>query len=352
MDTRIIDDLSSTFEVRIFAIVQDASLTRSPVPLEIKARPAAAASTILRMVFLREPYQEAKFRFSRSWKQRRADLTSEIRINPPDLIVTSQWPGLLMAEQAGLYPNLHIAHNVDTVLAENFDPAIFHAIRNVARMREREKGLLRRPVAIAAISRSDARRISDWGIPARPISIPLTVRPATRPSTFALGFIGKTSWPPNRTAIDGLVGDLLPILKSRLGSDAPRIILAGRGSEQWANSPGVEAWGEVAELDRFYRSIDLVVIPRTGTTTGISVKLMEAVEHGICVIAPSNLIEDAGSPPGCIPADTIPEMATAVVDFSRSQNRLSHCEPTEHGSVIGRISARDLLEELALGDNL
>jgi glycosyltransferase involved in cell wall biosynthesis len=96
------------------------------------------------------------------------------------------------------------------------------------------------------------------------------------------------------------------------------LLVAGRGSESF-DSPanGIVGLGKLEELATFYASIDAVVIPRSGETTGVSVKLLEALAHGVPAIVPSLLAHDAGVADGVIVADEPSEVATAALELLR-----------------------------------
>ncbi|MCR2801915.1 glycosyltransferase family 4 protein [Microbacterium sp. zg-Y818] len=280
------------------------------VPLELRGRRGLQTSTLLRMVLRGEPYIVAKFRGSHAWRSRGEALR---RAAAGKVLVTSQWPALLLATDAGLKPRLHLAHNVDFQLSVNHDPMLFRVMRNPQRTRGFELKLLRAAASVVALSATDADWIAAEGIGA--VSRSLAPQPVAGVQEVrgAIGFLGKVSWPPNRIALEVLLREVMPDIASNL-ADPPELVLAGRGSEAF-RSARVSGLGAIDNLDRFYERVDLVVIPRLGQATGISVKMLEAVERGIPVVAPRQLIADAGLSHTYIAADSPAEMARAIVDY-------------------------------------
>ncbi|QAY74718.1 glycosyltransferase [Agromyces protaetiae] len=310
VDRQIIERLRERFEVDVFVVVDDNAV--NPVPLEVRRSRWSAFRTLLRMILRREPYQAAKFRWSPNWNSRAAELVPLLKSD--SVVVTSQWPALLMLSDLGVASVLHIAHNVDYVIADAHDPRVFSLVKNARRMRRVEFDLLRRPARVLALSAADSDRLRSGGVEASQLRLSSGAESRTVASQRRIGFVGKATWPPNAEAIEALTKEVMPAVRARIGISSPSLVLAGRGSERWA-SRDVRALGALDKLDEFYAAIDLVVVPRMGPTTGISVKLLEALEHGVHVIAPSALIQDAGIEAGCTRADTPAEVAEAVIRY-------------------------------------
>ncbi|WP_293780250.1 glycosyltransferase family 4 protein [uncultured Aeromicrobium sp.] len=296
------------------------------VPLEIRNDRIAVVRTLLRMSLLREPYIAAKFRWSSAWQRRAQDLRAVAQSGA--LIITSQWPALLLAHDAGVRPALHIAHNVDYRLAEEHDPRLFHLLGNADRTRRWELDLLALPKKLATLSVSDAELLRQHDLPAEHLQIaPDPVTPDSPPSRRGrVGFLGKASWPPNEEALRLLIDEVMPAVRADLDSP-PELLVAGRGMERFAGD-GVVSIGQVHSLDEFYDQVDLIAVPRLGVTSGVSVKMLEAVEQGIPVIAPAQLIADAGLRRGAAAADTAPQMAQAIVAFYRGEKAASYSPPS------------------------
>jgi glycosyltransferase involved in cell wall biosynthesis len=345
VDRRILATLRENYEIETF-LVSDERLAH-PIPLEVGRRPVLAFRTLFRMISRREPYQAAKFRMASAWRSRVAELRERARES--DLIVTSQWPALLIAEAAEVIPALHIAHNVDSVLSETYDPRLFRLLRNAARMRELERSLVNRPRAIVALSTLDCARLSEWGVVAEHLRLVSTNARAGHGRSRLIGFVGKSSWPPNAHAIEALSTRILPGVAARMGENSPELLLVGRGVSRWAGIPSVEAIEHMDDLSAFYERIDLVVIPRIETSTGVSVKMLEAIEAGVSVIVPRSLANAADVEPSVIVADTPEQMEDAIVrHFSQSHlgGRIANDSPAAAIVPTAESVLLTILEEM------
>ncbi|MGY1659606.1 WecB/TagA/CpsF family glycosyltransferase [Geodermatophilus sp. SYSU D00705] len=318
VDRRILDQVPDGVTVDVVEVLQPAGHVRR-VPVSVQDSRVNQTRVLLRIARRREAYQEAKFRFHRGWLEAVQHVRYMIADGGYDLLVTSQWPALLMAEDADVWPDLHIAHNVDTVIAQRYDPAALRLFRNAARTEGAERRLLSRAGHVLALSRSDVLRLREWGIDAEHLSLvgqEPGPRPVERPRRNGIGFIGNLRWPPNATALRALMDDVMPEVGRREPAlrDALQVVLAGRGSEALAG-PGVEALGVIDDVRTFYDRVDAVVVPRTGPSTGVSVKMLEALERGVDVVAPRALLDDAGVVHGAWPGDTPEEMAGQIIEF-------------------------------------
>lgn len=316
VDRALIGAFEDSFDVNIHQICGDGP---SSVPLEIRKSKVLMGRTLLRMLSLQEPYQVAKFRVSPAWKREVARVQQlAAELGSDDYIVTSQWPALLLLADAGIESDLHIAHNVDTVIARSHDPLLFKWMGNEVRMETIERAILSKPKVVLAISGSDSERIQKWGIDCKHLSIaPEDFEERPRSSTV-IGFIGKATWPPNAEAIRLLVEEVLPRVREHLPSTC--VVLAGRDSEHWSNAEGVTGIGPVDDLAEFYDRSDLVVVPRLGESTGISVKMLEAVTYGRPVVVPSIIARDAGLKTGAILADDVNAMVDVISDYFRERS--------------------------------
>jgi hypothetical protein len=310
VDTRTLGALS--FRSNVQRMLVSDLREAEPVALEVRRDFRLAVQTLLRMIGRGEPYQVAKFRRSSQW-QARADQLRALRANV-DVLVTSQWPALLLASDAGVEIDVHLAHNVDYLLAEKYDPPLFRLMGNAVRMRRVEQELIGRPTCVVAISRNDAQRIAMTGRAARHVRLIDGEAPTAIRSRRAIGFIGKGTWPPNAEALDTLVEEVMPLVRRRLQGDAPRLVVAGRDTERWRGA-GILNLGAVDDVGQFYDNIDLVVVPRSGLTTGVSVKLLEAIERGVAAIAPRQLAVDAGVHGSCATADSPEDIAEQILTF-------------------------------------
>jgi glycosyltransferase involved in cell wall biosynthesis len=296
------------------------------LPLEVRGDRRALARIVTAMLRSTEPYLAAKFTAFPGWAVAAAGLRSAAAGRR---VITSGWPALLLADAADLHVDVHVAHNVDLLIAEAHSPRPLRLLGEVPRLRRRERSLLQRPRSVVALSRTDAERLRRWGIEARPLPVPLGVVPhPARGTSSDVGFVGKASWPPNAEALEVLLGPVHEAL-ARLGSDAV-YRLGGAGTEAFADHPRVASAGWVPDLDRFYDGVGFVVVPRLGVSTGVSVKMLEAAEHGVAVLVPSTLAEAVDPAGPWIVADSPDALAAALVDS----------DPVEHGARTAEWAAR------------
>lgn len=286
----------------------------------------------------REPYLAAKFRHSRRWWTRGIDLSEILTVG--DVVVTSQWPALLLACDNDITPDVHFAHNVDAVLASAYDPLAFRLIRNQDRLSRLENRMLRRSRRVLCLSSHDARELGRQGIRAAHVIL----RPRTvdahldrGPRERGVGFLGKIGWPPNQEAANRLIYEVLPRLRQRMGASAPVVVAAGSGTEKFKDVPGVRTMGRIDDLTKFYKNIDIACIPRTGVRSGISVKLAEALELGIPAVGPKELIDDIGwSTDKFLVGNTAEEIAETLVRFYESD----HLHSSEIRAEVTKLSTQ------------
>lgn len=309
------------------------------VPLEMRSDRAALARVALGMLVSTEPYLARKFTVFDGWPQAVELLRARAAGRP---VLTSGWPSLLLAHAAGVTVSAHIAHNVESVIADEHSPTALRLLGERVRLRRAERRLLRRPKRVFALSRTDAAVLRTWGAAAEPLPIPVipqTEPVIERPNT--VGFIGKASWPPNASALRALLGPVHEELL-RLGSDV-QFVLAGRGTEEFAGHPRVISSGWVADEADFYASTGLVVVPRFGVSTGISVKMIEAAEFGVPALVPRALA-DAVDPDGpWLVADEPAAIAEGIAKWSCSgrgsdvRDWVSRNDPARTGAMLTSV---------------
>lgn len=314
------------------------------VPLEVRGDRRRLVRVVAAMLRSRAPYLEAKFTAFPGWPDAVAALREEA---DGRALITSGWPPLLLARAAGLTPDLHIAHNVETVIAASHSPLPLRLLGERARLERRERRLLREARAVAALSRTDVDRLVPWSIGAEVLPLPLEPTPAVgAPRPRSIGFIGKAGWPPNAEALRVLLGPVHDALAAR--STRVDFVLGGAGTEAYASHPWVTRSGPVDDLDAFYRDVGLVVVPRLGESTGVSVKVLEAAEHGVPVVVPASLaaaIDPAGP---WIVADEAPALAEAIVRWAEDGSVASadtaawaaRQRPAATAAFVGAVLAR------------
>lgn len=285
------------------------------VPLEVRGDRRRLARIVGAMLRSRDPYLEAKFTAFPGWRRAVDALREEA---DGRRVVTSGWPPLLLARHAGIRPDVHLSHNVETVIAAGHAPRPLRLLGERARLERRERDLLSWAGSVVTLSRTDADRLRDWSIPARPLPLPLRPVPhASTPRPRSIGFIGKAGWPPNAEALSVLLGPVHEALARR--SVSVDLVLGGAGTEVHRDHPRVRRAGPVDDLDDFYREVGLVVVPRLGESTGVSVKVLEAAEHGVPVIVPRSLAAAIDPDGPWVVADEPAALADAIARWAETE---------------------------------
>lgn len=131
------------------------------------------------------------------------------------------------------------------------------------------------------------------------------------PKTVDLVFIGNMSYPPNVTAAQFIVNDLLPLLPSEI-----KVKIAGSNPSkevQKLQSDQVEITGYVNDIKEAYRSAEIFVAPMF-LGTGLQNKLLESMALGIPCITTSMANNALGATPEkeILIADSAEEFAFQV----------------------------------------
>jgi hypothetical protein len=133
------------------------------------------------------------------------------------------------------------------------------------------------------------------------------------------GMIANFDYPPNRDAYRRLATEWLPLLTATF----ERVVVAGFGSEALPPSPHIDILGPVDSVGSFYHNVDAVLAPME-LGGGMKVKVVEAMMHGVPVIATEHSTE--GLPPA---------ISAACTDL-RGPWRLGH-DPREQGPVSDEL---------------
>lgn len=279
------------------------------VPLQVRRDRRLLGRVLVRMVSSGEPYLSAKFSAFPGWK----DAAALLRARAANVqVITNGWPALLLAAAADVPVQLHVAQNVETLIAREHAPRPLRLLREEARLSRFEKLLLSRPQVITAISHADVDTFRSWGIDAQFIPLPLRGRHRDVVPR-SIGFIGKASWPPNQASLAVLLGPIREQLARR--SICPPIHLAGAGTEAFASVEGVVRTGWVDDESAFLADVGVMVVPRFGVTTGVSVKLLEASEHDVQCVTSSDVAFASASQPPWLLADDAAATADAVTKY-------------------------------------
>src|SRR5690606_1386344 len=104
--------------------------------------------------------------------------------------------------------------------------------RNAERTKRLELDLINRAQNVVTLSFADAARLRGYGIDANPIRIAFDIptMPATYDTSRKIGFLGKITWPPNRSALEVLINEVLPQVRAAI-DPPPSLLIAGKESE-------------------------------------------------------------------------------------------------------------------------
>lgn len=134
----------------------------------------------------------------------------------------------------------------------------------------------------------DERAAVEAEVPGARVRVVANVHDAPRSTTpftdrGGVLFVGSWAHPPNRDALDWLVGELAPTLAERLPDVEVHIAGNGVPPDVGADAPNVVNHGFVADLDELYDRVRVVVAPlRYGA--GLKGKVGEALVRGIPVV--------------------------------------------------------------------
>lgn len=169
------------------------------------------------------------------------------------------------------------------------------------------------------------------------------------PSEICL-FVGADN-DPNRRAVDWLVREVWPRVLQRVPAARLRIVGAVRTSESLPRHRGVELAGPVSDLAGEYAAAAVAVVPLPAGS-GLKIKLVEALAHGVPVVAttagsagvtavPGGPVMVADDPDGFASAITA-ELTSSDHDARRSAARtfaLAHFAPAVGGEALRRALA-------------
>jgi len=122
------------------------------VPLELRGDRLALARIAAGMLVSPEPYLARKFSVFPGWRKAVALLRERAAGRQ---VVTSGWPGLVLAAAAGVPVAAHVAHNVESTIAVEHSPRPLRMLGEIPRLQRMERRLLRLPAHVFALSRTD-----------------------------------------------------------------------------------------------------------------------------------------------------------------------------------------------------
>ncbi|GAA3430790.1 hypothetical protein GCM10018954_003910 [Kutzneria kofuensis] len=282
------------------------------VPLELRGDRRALARIAAGMLVSPEPYLARKFSVFPGWRTAVALLRERAAGRR---VLVSGWPGLVLAAAAGVPVAAYVAHNVESTIAVEHSPRALRMLGEIPRLRRMERRLLGIPDHVFTLSHRDAAELRGEGVAATALPVPLS--PSGASAGRAVGFIGKASWPPNERALQVLLGPVHDRL-STMDVDV-EFVLAGKGTEQYAEHPRVVGAGPVADVADFYARVGVAVVPRFGSSTGVSVKVLEAAEFGVPSVLPRSLAEAIDPDGPWLVAEDADEAAEAIRRWHRGE---------------------------------
>lgn len=140
---------------------------------------------------------------------------------------------------------------------------------------------------IKSYSSGTPSKVIPFGIESKNLSIPDTV------NTAAISFIGALDWIPNQEAILWFIRLVWPLVREKYPD--LKFHVAGRNAPLSLRSTlekqkNVVFYGEVPDATQFLNQFSIVVVPLFAGS-GIRVKIIEAMQHKLAVIASSKAVE-------------------------------------------------------------
>jgi glycosyltransferase involved in cell wall biosynthesis len=175
---------------------------------------------------------------------------------------------------------------------------------------------------IFAVSEVDGRTIREFAGDQVPvIGVPISVDAHAVPhdrravNDPELLFVGGLHWPPNADAVSYFLADIFPAVQEAVPQ--ARVTVVGKGAEalarRFGQNPGVRFAGHVEDVEQFFRSSRVMVVPiRSGS--GMRVKILDALARQVPTVTTSIGCEGIEVVPGThiLVGDTPREFAGQV----------------------------------------
>jgi glycosyltransferase involved in cell wall biosynthesis len=173
-----------------------------------------------------------------------------------------------------------------------------------------------RPV-FATPARSDSGLASEPPATSEPVVA--SSEPARTPTTEPVAiFVANFAYTPNRTALEFLLGQILPLVWAQLPE--AQLLLVGAGLEHPpSEDPRVRACGFIEDLAGTYAQARCAVVPLL-QGGGSPLKLVEALAYGLPVVATPRAVAglDVRDGVDCLVAESAQAFADALVDVLRN----------------------------------
>lgn len=226
---------------------------------------------------------------------------------PPDVLVLDHlqvWPWLAAA-WPGLPAPVLVMHNLESdgyaeqaAAQRGLRQAVL--LREARLLRRLEDSALRQAAVLACLSDEDAAQLRQRA-GACGAATPIEVLPGFAAQTAAaataasagplrrIGLIGTWTWGPNRTGLQWLLDQVLPLLPGHC-----RLVLAGAGLDGWRLPARTVSLGRVDDARRFYDTVDVVALASL-QGSGVQEKAIEAVASGRTVVATQHALRGLGT---------------------------------------------------------
>jgi polysaccharide biosynthesis protein PslH len=227
-------------------------------------------------------------------------------------------------------PKIFIHHQLHFVYAERFAAArklsgYSEYLQKV--MSAQEATYLRRFDAVVVFSNEDKQALAGWLEDERVYVSPFPISGGSNRGDELFenrfSFVGSEAHFPNQDALEWLLGEVWPEIAKQVPSATLRVIGPwGETSRARYGKPGVEFTGYVDDLGDAIRGSVMLVPLRIGS--GIRVKLLDAMSHGVPAVSTSIGCEGIPARDGLdilIRDDTLEFAAAAVELLSSSKLR-------------------------------
>ena len=203
----------------------------------------------------------------------------------------------------------------DLLLSNGIAPEFFYTSRE-----EEEKAFARSQLALAI--KEEEREFFRGVYPTPVMTLAHMERPCfldkavplDRPLRF--GFIGSAN-PINRVNLDRFLQKIVPLFPDAQAE----MIVAGSICEFFDQEGPVRMMGRVEDVREFYETVDVVVNP-FDFSTGLKIKVVEALSYGIPVLGTANAFEGIATPCPYHRLDSLEAMAHLCVQLSRHRRQL------------------------------
>lgn len=187
-----------------------------------------------------------------------------------------------------------------------------------------EARCLRRADVLLAIQPREARLLAETsGLPVSVVPHGVRSRQCPPAEGESMLYVGSSS-PANIEAIRRFAADSMPVIRARVPT--AELIVCGDVARYATEAPGVRRVGTESDLRRWYDRAAVVINPAPAGT-GLSIKTVEALAHGKCLVttrAGAIGVPDIERAARVVP--TASDMAGAVADLLGQPERVHEME--------------------------